>query len=67
MQTIPILLVGLLVVLTGLIAWGAWTIARARSEESVPGWHQDVLLGLLLFAVFGLGVWVTFLLVALMR
>lgn len=67
MQTIPILLVGLLVVLTGLIAWGAWTIARARSEASVPGWHQDVLLGLLLFAVFGLGVWVTFLLVALMR
>jgi high-affinity Fe2+/Pb2+ permease len=64
MQTIPILLTGLLVVLAGLITWGVWALARAGSEE---GRHQDVLLGLLLFAVFGLGVWVTFLLVSLVR
>jgi hypothetical protein len=67
MRTIPILLAGLLTVLIGLIAWGVWTTAHSRPEESAVGWHEDVLLGLLLFAVFGLGVFVAYLVLGLVR
>jgi hypothetical protein len=66
MHTIPILLGGLLTLLIGLIAWSVWTGVRAEAdrnpvEEGAVGWRQDVLLGLLLFAMFGLGVFVAYL------
>jgi len=67
MHTIPILLGGLLTLLLGLIAWSVWTGVRAELEESAVGWHQDVLLGLLLFAMFGLGVFVAFLVLDLVK
>jgi hypothetical protein len=72
MQTIPILLGGLLTLLIGLIAWGVWTGVRTQmdrdpAEERAIGWRQDVLLGLLLFAMFGLGVFVAYLVLDLAR
>lgn len=71
MQTIPILLGGLLTLLIGLIAWSVWTGVRAKAdkspEETTLGWRQDVLLGLLLFAMFGLGVFVAYLVMDLAR
>jgi hypothetical protein len=71
MHTIPILLAGLLTLLIGLIAWSVWSGTRVEAdrnpEESAVGWHQDVLLGLLLFAMFGLGVFVAYLVLDLVR
>jgi hypothetical protein len=72
MHTIPILLGSLLTLLLGLIAWSVWTGVRAGAdrrplEEGAVGWRQDVLLGLLLFAMFDLGVFVAYLVLALAR
>ncbi|MEJ2557092.1 MAG: hypothetical protein P8186_12845 [Anaerolineae bacterium] len=59
---IPLLLGALAGLLLGLIAWGFW---RARSDEvggTLMRTHDTLLLGLLLLAFFGLGIFLVYIL-----
>ncbi len=64
-HVIPLLL-GLLVgLLLGVIAWGLWRARRQEAAGGLTGARDDLLWGLLLLAGFGLGVFLTYLLLGL--
>jgi hypothetical protein len=52
------ILVGLLV---GLTAWGFWRVHKGQSNDSTIKGQDDLLIGFLILAGFGLGVLLTYL------
>jgi hypothetical protein len=62
MPLIPWLVCSLVVVLVGLLGWGVWRGQVREGHTRFLAVRDDLLLGLLLLASFGLGVFVTYLL-----
>ncbi len=66
-QMLPLLLSVLVGLAIGLVTWG---LVRERGEKAVSplvGMHDEVLLGLLALAAFASGVFITMVLLTLMR
>jgi hypothetical protein len=65
MRAIPVLLAILVGLLLGLLAWGFFRIQSHESGEALIGARDDVLTGLLVLAAFALGVFLTYMVLAI--
>jgi len=65
MQTIPVLLAILVGTLFGLLVWGLVRSGSRETGESLAGARDDVLTGLLVLSAFGLGVFLTYVVVTI--
>jgi len=65
MQAIPVLLAILVGLLCGLLTWGLLRMRGREAGETPIGVRDDVLLGLLVLAAFALGVFLTYMVVAI--
>jgi hypothetical protein len=64
-HTIPLLLSILVGLSLALVGWGFWRAQRLNSESNPTGARDDILLGLLVLAAFGLGIFLTYALLGL--
>lgn len=63
MHAVPLLLITLIGLSLGLLAWGMWRTRGYDSNDALVESHGDVLLlGLLVLAAFTLGVFLTYVL-----
>jgi hypothetical protein len=62
LHTVPFLLTVLIGLLLGLVTWGFLRVRRHATEDDSVEMRDDVLLALLVLAVFSLGVFVTYIL-----
>jgi hypothetical protein len=65
MQAIPVLLAILMGLLFGLLAWGLLRMRGREAGEALVGVRDDVLIGLLVLAAFALGVFLTYMVIAI--
>jgi hypothetical protein len=65
MQAIPVLLAILVGLLFGLLAWGFLRVQSHKAGEALIGISDDVLTGLLVLAAFALGVFLTYMVIAI--
>ena len=65
MQAIPVLLAVLVGLLCGLLTWGLLRMRGREEGEPLAGARDDVLLGLLVLAAFALGVFLTYMVIAI--
>jgi hypothetical protein len=65
MQAIPVLLAILVGLLFGLLTWGFLRVRGREAGDASIGIRDDVLLGLLVLAAFSLGVFLTYMVVAI--
>jgi hypothetical protein len=61
-RTVPLLLSVLVGSLLGLVTWGFLRIQRHTDDENLMETRDEVFFGLLAFAVFSLGAFVTYIL-----
>jgi hypothetical protein len=61
-RTVPLLLSVLVGLLLGLVTWGFLRVQRHADDENLIETRDEVLFGLLAFAVFSLGAFVTYIL-----
>ncbi len=66
-QTLPLLLSVLVGLLIGLVTWGLVREREQRAVSPMVGMHDEVLLGLLALAAFASGVFITMVLLTLIR
>ena len=64
MHAIPVLLAILVGLLFGLLAWGFLRVRSHKAGEALVGVRDDVLTGLLVLAAFALGVFLTYMVIA---
>jgi hypothetical protein len=62
MHTVPLLLSILVGLLLGLVTWGFFRIRRHITDGDQVETRDDILLGLLAFAVFSVGAFITYIL-----
>jgi membrane protease YdiL (CAAX protease family) len=65
MHAIPVLLAILVGLLFGLLAWGFLRAQSHEAGEALMGVRDDVLTGLLVLAAFALGVFLTYMVIAI--
>jgi hypothetical protein len=65
MHVIPVLLAVLVGLLFGLLAWGLLRMRRHEAGEALIAVSDDVLTGLLVLAVFALGVFLAYMAIAI--
>ena len=64
MQAIPVLLAILMGLLFGLLTWGLLRMRSREAGEALIGIRDDVLVALLVLAAFALGVFLTYMVIA---
>jgi hypothetical protein len=64
-QAVPLVLCLLVALLLVLLIWGFWRTRRHQWGDALMSARDDVLLGLLIFAVVSLAVFVTYVLLGL--
>jgi hypothetical protein len=62
MHTVPLLLSILVGLLLGLVTWGFLRIRRHTADDDLVETRDEILFGMLAFAVFSLGAFVTYVL-----
>jgi hypothetical protein len=65
MRAIPVLLAILVGLLFGLLTWGLLRVRGREAGEALIGVRDDVLIGLLVLAAFALGVFLTYMFIAI--
>jgi hypothetical protein len=65
MQAIPLLFAILVGLLSALLAWGGLRIRGREARETLIGTVDAVLMGLLVFAAFALGVFLTYMVIVI--
>jgi hypothetical protein len=65
MQAIPVLLAILVGLLFGLLTWGLLRMRGREGGATLIGVRDDVLLGLLVLSAFALGVFLTYMVIAI--
>lgn len=65
LRSIPLLLSLLIGLLIAMVSWGFWRNRTQGFDSFLPGARDDVLLGLVVLAVFALGVFLVYALLVL--